>query len=128
MMIMPILTYSSTIKTNFNPTQLKRFTSLEKRAENIIGLRHNSSKCIKDCIDAQICSLVKKCLHKKLNHNILDDYFVITNHSKHTRNNNCSLRLPPIKLEVTKQSFYYGGAKIFNALPIDERKSLLCDL
>ena len=35
-----------------------------------------------------------------------------------TRNNNYLLRLPQVKLETAKQGFYYGGAKLYNSLPL----------
>ena len=37
MTILPILTYSLTVKTSFNKTQLLKFTSIERRASSIIG-------------------------------------------------------------------------------------------
>ena len=81
-------------------------------------------KSIKETTDNQIYSLVKNCLKKKFGYEVLDNYFEILNHGKHARNNNCSLKLPPIKLEILKRSFYYGGVKLFNSLPKDERKSI----
>ena len=122
-MILPLLTYSCTIKTSFNNTQLAKFVSIERRAANIIG--SGVTKCIKGTIDAQICSLTIKCLNKSFDHETLDNYFELMCHGKATRNNKCSLRLPPIKLESSKQSFYYGGAKLFNFMPEEERRSLL---
>ena len=124
LVIMPILTYSSTTKTSFNHNQLQKFSSLEKRATKVIGYELNQWKSIKDTIDNQICSPVKNCLKKKFGYEVLDNYFEILNHGKHARNNNCSLKLPPIKLKISKQSFYYDGVKLFNSLPRDERKSM----
>ena len=49
------------------------------------------------------------------------------NHGMNTRRNKFCLRLPPVKLENAKHSFYYGGAKLFNSLPDSERKSHLSD-
>ena len=65
---------------------------------------------------------MKNCLKKKFGYEESDNYFEILNHEKHARNDNCSLKLPPIKLEIWKQSFYYGRVKLFNSLPRDERK------
>jgi hypothetical protein len=36
----------------------------------------------------------------------------MVNHEKETRNNSISIKLPRIKLELAKQSFYFGGAKL----------------
>ena len=73
----------------------------------------------------QIVGLVKSCLQKELKHDVFDNYFEVINHSKRTRNNNCSLRLPKVKLEISKQGFKYGGSKFFNQLPKCERDFLL---
>ena len=105
LIIMPILTYSSKTKTSFNNTQLQKFSSLERRATKVISYELNQQKIINDTNDAQICPLVKNCLKKKFGYEVSDNYFEIVNHRKHTRNNNCSLKLPPIKLEISKQSF-----------------------
>ena len=72
-------------------------------------------------MEKQIVSLVKICLQKELNHEVFDNYFEVISHTKRTRNNNCSLRLP----KISKQGFQYGGAKVFNNLPKCERDFLL---
>ena len=58
---------------------------------------------------------------------VFDSYFEVMNHGMNTRRNKFCLRLPPVKLENAKHSFYYGGAKLFNSLPDSERKSHLSD-
>ena len=121
-MILPILTYSSTIKTTFTVTQLLKFTSLEQRAEKIIG---KSTKSIQESTKIQICLLVKKCLKKEICHPIFDNYFKVLRHNNRTRNNQLSLVMPPIKLEFARPSFYYGGTKIFNSLTLADRSSML---
>ena len=110
-------------KTSFNATQLSKFESLGKRVANIIGAK--LSKTIKKSIDHQICVLVKNCLQRKVGHGIFDNYFDVTKHGKQTRNNKCMIRLPRINLESSRSSLYYGGAKVFNNLPLKERQSFL---
>ena len=102
-MILPILTYSSTIKTTINDSQNAKYESLERRATKVIG--PNTIPKTRVVIESQICSLVKHCLHKNLGHETSDSYFEVMKHSKNTRNNNLSLRLPAVKLEVAKQGF-----------------------
>ena len=46
-------------------------------------------------VDRHNCYFVKSFLKKEINHNIY--YFELRNHTKLTRNN-CSLRLPKVKL------------------------------
>ena len=41
--------------------------------------------------------------------------------SNKTRNCNNLLRLPKIRLEATKKSFYFNGATVFNELPKEVR-------
>ena len=40
-----------------------------------------------------------------------------------TRNSECLIRLPCIKTEYARKSFYFMGAKRYNKLPIDFRKA-----
>ena len=120
--ILPLLTYGSTIKTVLSVTQRNKLSSLELRASKVIGapVKKTTSVIVK-----QIVGLVKSCLQKELKHDVFDNYFEVINHSKRTRNNNCSLRLPKVKLEISKQGFKYGGSKFFNQLPKCERDFLL---
>ena len=116
MIILPILTYSSTVKMTITETQKGKLTSLKKRAKSII--RSEDVPNIIDIIECESCLLVKKCLEQEIHNPIFDEYFTMISHEKGTRNNNCMLRLPRVKLEVAKQSFYFGGAKLYNALPL----------
>ena len=65
--------------------------------------------------------LVRKCLQQQTNIVIFNNYFEILSHTMETRNNNYLLRLPQVKLEIAKQGFYYGGAKLYNSLPLKLR-------
>jgi len=122
MMILPILTYSSTIKTTFTATQSNKFATLERQAAKIIGKPVINSV---ELINTQIQSLVIKCINKETGHEVFDNYFEVKRHCKSTRNNELLLNLPTIKLEILRPSFYYGGAKNFNSLPLADRKNLL---
>ena len=104
-MILPILTYSNTIKTTNNDSQNAKYELLERRATKVIG--SNTIPKTRVVIESQICSLVQHCLHKNLGHESFDSYFEVMKHSKYTRNNNLSLRLPTVKL-VAKQGLSYG--------------------
>ena len=82
-------------------------------------------KSVKEILDNQVLSMVLKCLRHEFDHNVLDLYFDNLKHNKNTRNNKFSLKLPPIKLEIARASFYFGGVKIFNKLPLEIRKTIL---
>ena len=58
MMIVPLLTYSSTMKTTFTNTQLLKFPSVDRRAKVII--RNPSMECFKEIVNNQVLSLVLK--------------------------------------------------------------------
>ena len=92
------------------------------RASAIIGCS-TPVKHIKHVVDKQICTLVKRCVKKEIGHNVFDNYFTIMGHGK-TRNSNRLLKLPMIKLESSRRSFYFGAAKVFNSLDISEREIL----
>jgi hypothetical protein len=78
-------------------------------------------RLLQNVIECESCLLVKKCLEQEIHNPIFNEYFTMISYEKGTRNNNCMLRLPCVKLEVAKQSFYFGGAKLYNALPLDLR-------
>ena len=42
-------------------------------------------------------------------------------HKYKTRNNSKSIKLPPVKLELAKQGFYFSGGVLYNSLPIEIR-------
>ena len=123
-MIIPLLTYSSAIKTTYTRTQLTKLDSLERSASKIIG-GTTPAKSILGSVEKQVCSLVKTCLKKEIGHPSFDDYFTVLSRRKRTRNKNLTLKLPTIKLEVSKPIFYFGAAKIFNQLPVSEREFLI---
>ena len=122
MMILPILTYGNTIKTVFTDSQLVQLESFENRAKTVIGIPPIRS--MKETVESQICSMVERCLKKEIGHESFDNYCQMINHLKETKNNNMLIKLPKIKLEVAKQSFYFSGAKLFNGLPLTTQTSL----
>ena len=123
MMIVPILTYGSTLKTCFTITQLSKFASIDRRASQIVG--KTTMKSIKSTLDSQVSNLVVKCLNNSFGYVVLDSYFERKTRARVTRNSEFTLKLPHIKLETARASFYFGGVKIFNELPLDFRKTIL---
>ena len=121
MMILPILSYTGPVKLTFTRTQKDLLTSLTKRGKLIT--RNSAIKDISDVIKTQNCMLVRKCIEKQTNSTTYNDYFKILSHTKQTRNNNFLLQLPAVKLEAAKQSFYFGGAKLYNSLPLEIRST-----
>ena len=60
LMILPLLTYSSSIKTSFNEGQSVKLASFERRAVTIIGV--DSVKSIESVFKKEIYTLVKRCV------------------------------------------------------------------
>jgi len=112
--ILPILTYSLAVKLYLTRTQSMKLLSLENRATKIIGKK---VKSIENIMKRQTVSFVWKCINNESCSNF-NNYFEKINHGNHTRNNGRSLRLPKCKLEYSKRSFYFMGAKYFNDIPI----------
>ena len=65
---------------------------------------------------------MKKCLLKGLDSGTFDNYFFLQKHNKNTRNNDYSISLPRVKLELARQSFYFHGGRLYNELPIATQK------
>ena len=122
LMIAPLLTYSCSIKTTFNEGQKSKLASLERRAAMIIGVP--SIKKTESLIEKEICNMVKNCVKKVYRHQIFDNYFKVIEHKRGTRNNKKLLKLPKIKLEASRPSFYFGAAIIVNNLDISNREFL----
>ena len=75
----------------------------------------NNFSDIEKTMKRDTCICVKKCLNKELCSNF-DNYFDIIEHNKRTRQG--GLRLPVIKLESTKYSFFFTSrlTKFFHRL------------
>ena len=57
---------------------------------------------------------MKKCLAN----NVCENFdFNLNLHEKNTRNKGILMKLPKIRLEFEKKSFYFQGAFLFNSLP-----------
>ena len=111
-MILPLLTYCGTLQLNYNNTQRKKLDSLHQRALNIVNSNESvTSPLILNKIHALVP--VQKCLRGSICTNF-KNYFEITNH---TRNSGYLLKLPKLKLEFSRSSFYYVGATLFYELP-----------
>ena len=82
MMILPLLTYRSTVKLCHSMTQKKMLKSLERRASTITEVNVPS---VLSLINKEACCLVKKCLSGDVCTNF-NDYFVVNNHRQNTRN------------------------------------------
>jgi exonuclease III len=115
-MLLPLFTYCSIITCHTNNTHNQKIESFERRAKEIIFKGKPTTKLqpISHLMKKRLCELVYKCIHNDVCVN-MENYFDIMNNN--TRNRNIILRIPKIKLESTKKSFYFSGARAFNNLP-----------
>ena len=124
-MILPLLTHNSLIMLQITRTQQTCLTSIENRANAIINsgsINHDflKSQSTIFCIKKNACCVVRKCIDDTLCSNF-KDYFELFEHNFNTRNNFKMIRLPKVRLEFGRKSFYYSGAKIYNELQLNIR-------
>ena len=94
-----------------------KYNSLGRRARKIIKLDVSS---IENLTNRERVLLVKSCLCKESNEEF-NNYFKLFEYKYKTRNNSKSIKLPPVKLELSKQAFFFSGGILYNSLPIEIR-------
>ena len=119
-MILPIVTYGSLLHLNPTMCQRKKLTSLHNRSTKIINSRHNIPSPYAITV-IKSCEFVRNCLDENTCRNF-QYYFDKAEHGKFTRNCKYMVKLPKIKLEYCRNSFFYMGAKLYNELPLTVRK------
>ena len=117
MMVVPLVTLGCTLKSPYNATQKLKLASLDKRARKIVK---SNVPSIDNFANRERTLFVKKCLCKESNEE-LNNYFQVFEHKYTTRNNEKSIKLPPVTLEVSKQGLYFSGGVLYNKLPIEIR-------
>ena len=117
-MIIPIFTYCSIVTSISNKTHNEKIKRFEKRAKEIIygpNIPRKNTTTIELLGRKRLCLQVFNCLSGNVCENF-KSYFELTNNE--TRNKNKLIRLPVIKLECARKSFYFNGAKQYNDLPL----------
>ena len=121
-MILPIITYGSLLHLNRTKTQCKRLLSFHNRSITVVNQADLQMLSPLDISFVKTCELVRHCLDGHLCSNF-HNYFEKKCHGKNTRNSDCLLILPKIKLEYSRGSFYYMRAMLYNSLPTKLRKT-----
>ena len=124
-MILPILTYCGVLNLNLTQTQLNKLTSLQERATKVVFLNGTPKVGLQstaNCMKKRACELVKKIMVGDICDS-LKDHFTLNNHVRVTRNNGFIAALPKVKTEYGRRSFAFMGARIFNELPLNIRKT-----
>ena len=121
-MIVPLFTYCSIVTMIMSKTAKEKIKRLEMRASEVIsGKRELKTNCIASIGKRRICLQVFDCIFGNVCKNF-ENYF--ERMQNNTRNKNKLLRLPAIKLECSRNSFYFNGAKLFNELPLPIREEI----
>ena len=122
-MVLPLFTYCSIITCQTSNTHKQKVKSFEDRARKVIFRKQpteNTIPSIDHLMKKKLCLNVFKCLNENTCEHLENYFDVMLNN---TRNNNKLIRLPKIRLESTKKSFFYFGAKCFNELPLSIRSA-----
>ena len=102
-MFVSLLTTSCTLQAPYNNTQNLKYNLLAIRARKIIKLNVPS---IENLGNGERVLLMKSCLCEESNEEF-NNYFKFFAHKYKTKNNSKSIKLPPVKLELPKQDFYF---------------------
>ena len=105
------------ITWSWSDTRKSLIKNIEQRSLRIWRLKLSS---VKNTIKLKSGKLVFQCLQDNVC-SPFKSYFERLYHSKSTRNNGFSEKLPKVRLEFGEMGFYYQGAKIFNELPVGVR-------
>ena len=119
--ILPTVTYCGIINLSITNTQRQRYNSLESRATKIVYDNEENSLPKIENIKRRAWTLARQCLDGNVCYDF-QKYFILTNHEYRTRNNSFMINIQKTKLKYAQNSYYYMGAKVYNALPLVVRK------
>ena len=117
--IQPGIKYNCITNLNLTRTQKEKLKSLDTRVSKLIDEKKVNTF---DSLNKHAVMIVRKCVDGDICENFLN-YFELNNHQKVTQNNNYLLKVPKIKLEFAKHSFYFMGVQLYNSLPIEIRQT-----
>ena len=123
-MIMPVFTYCGVLQIQLSKKKKKQLKVFHDRCVEIVYNDEKSNEGLSSVINEnkfRACILARKCIDKDICE-IFEDHFIVQDHEKVTRNTQNSVKLPFIKTEYARKSFYFTGAKIYNELPLEIRK------
>ena len=114
------MTFNGIIHLNHTQMQVKKLKSLDRRATELT--KDTNIKSTLDLLKQHACQIVRKCLDGESCDN-MNGYFEILAHERCTRNNGLLTRIPKIRLNGMKHSFFYAGTVLYNKLPLEIRES-----
>ena len=117
--VVPVFTYCGTVDLNLTKTETGKLDQIHRRAVKIINRNYNQNAKISPIITLvkrRACQLVRKCVIEKLP-SPMNNYFKVISHTKCTRNNGISIKLPKVRTKVAQNGFFYQGGLMYNSLP-----------
>ena len=122
--MIPPMTYCGVL--NLTTTQLDRLMSFHNRALKIFfgdSVGDLEFPSVVEIKKRRACMLVRKILDNDICGSLIG-HFTRNKHDRVTRNSDCFAILPKIKTDYARRSFYFMGAKVYNELPLDIRKTV----
>lgn len=122
-MVMPVMTYCGVMNLNLYHTYRLKLQSLDRRSNvivNAFSLKNVQLQSIENYNKKRACLLVSKILNDNCC-NAFRGYFDVFDNERQTRNNKSLIRLPKVRTEFGRKSFYFFAARTFNALPCNIR-------
>ena len=104
-MIKPIFTYCGALGLSFPDSRKILIQNIERRRVKIIGNTILNISSIDSLIKRKSCQFVYDCLQNNVC-SPFKNYFELLTHSKATRNNGISVKLPKVRLEFGKKEFF----------------------
>ena len=126
-MIMPIFTYCGYNSLGWSESRKQMIRSIETRSLEIISPNYSPQNCdlrlltIDNFLQKRACCFVFDCLNGTACFPFKDYFQRLHHNALNTRNNGKTAKLPKVKLDFARRSFYLLGASIFNSLPFSLR-------
>ena len=122
-MILPVFFYCNTITLDLSESFRQKLRNLEDRTNRIISNGLNNAHVdlkiptILRVRDYNACLLAFKCMNN-MTCDSFKSYLSLNYHEKTTRNNGKLTRVPKIRLEAARKSFYFQGASKYNKVTV----------
>ena len=128
-MLIPIFTYCGYNSLGWSESRKRMICSIETRSLEIIlpkcSLQNYDLRflTIDNFLRKRACCFVFDCLNGTVCYPFKDYFQRLYHNALNTRNNGKIVKLPKVKLDFARRSFYFLGASIFNSLPLSLRNN-----
>ena len=123
--VLPTLLYCSTPLLKISDTMTQKFEKLQEKAQKVIYYQANQNRENRFSSILNQKKLKAACLIFKglqgTGIQAFTSYAEEISHNYKTRNNNATLRLPLLRTEAARKSFFYQGPRCYNDLPMKIR-------